>query len=188
MIDTEAPPRRASRLSATVIGAIAASLLSLVVYFYVMGETTPFWDAGEFIATSWILGVPHPPGTPLYVLLGRVACLFPFGTVAERVNGLSAVAGALAVFFTVLATARLLRPRAGEAPQWPWIAPVGSVVAGLFTAFSNTFWINSIEAEVYSLSSMVMAIALWATLVWRDGPKRTSRPATAGPSSSCSIS
>jgi tetratricopeptide (TPR) repeat protein len=169
MIETEAPPRVAGRFSATLIGAIATSVLALVVYFFVMGETTPFWDSGEFIATSWILGVPHPPGTPLYVLLGRVATLFPFGTIAERVNGLSAVAGALAVFFTVLATARLLRPKNGEVPEWRWIVPVGSVVAGLFTAFSNTFWINSIEAEVYSLSSMVMAIALWATLVWRDG-------------------
>jgi len=169
MIDTEAPPQVGRRLSAVLIGAIAASVISFIVYLYVMGETTPFWDSGEFIATSWILGIPHPPGTPLYVLLGRVACLFPFGTVAERVNGLSAMAGALAVFFTVLATARLLRPRAQDVPQWSWIVPVGSIVAGFFTGFSNTFWINSIEAEVYSLSSMVMAIALWATLVWRDG-------------------
>ncbi|HWN80708.1 MAG TPA: DUF2723 domain-containing protein, partial [Candidatus Udaeobacter sp.] len=156
MIDTEAPPQVGRRLSAVLIGAIAASVISFIVYLYVMGETTPFWDSGEFIATSWILGIPHPPGTPLYVLLGRVACLFPFGTVAERVNGLSAMAGALAVFFTVLATARLLRPRAQDVPQWSWIVPVGSIVAGFFTGFSNTFWINSIEAEVYSLSSMVM--------------------------------
>jgi tetratricopeptide (TPR) repeat protein len=156
------------RLSWTVIGAIATSVLALIVYLIGMGETTPFWDAGEFIATSWILGIPHPPGTPLYVLLGRVASLFPFGTVAERVNGLSAVAGALAVFFTVLATSRLLRPLRTEDPRGELLAALGGVVAGLFLAFSNTFWINAIEAEVYALSSLVMAAALWATLVWRD--------------------
>ena len=161
--------RAAGRITWTVIGAIATSVLALIVYFVGMGETTPFWDAGEFIATSWILGIPHPPGTPLYVLLGRVASLFPVGTVAERVNGLSAVAGALAVFFTVLATARLLRPLRTEDPRGELFAALGGVIAGLFLAFSNTFWINAIEAEVYALSSLVMAAALWATLIWRDG-------------------
>jgi tetratricopeptide (TPR) repeat protein len=161
--------------------AIVVSVFALVVFMIGMGETTPFWDAGEFIATSWILGIPHPPGTPLYVLLGRVATLFPFGTVAERVNGLSAVAGAVAVFFTMLATARLLRlmwrgERGSELATF-----IGTVAAGLFTAFANTCWVNSIEAEVYSLSNMVMAIGLWATLVWRDAAER-NEPAGDGKS------
>ncbi len=160
----------ASRLVAPM--AVAVSLLALIVYFIGMGETTPFWDAGEFIATSWILGIPHPPGTPLYILLGRVATLLPFGTVAERVNGLSAVAGAAAVFFTILATARLLRSMNLREPSGGIATLVGAIAAGLFTAFANTCWVNSIEAEVYSLSNMVMAIALWATLVWRDAAER----------------
>jgi tetratricopeptide (TPR) repeat protein len=160
--------RAAGRFSWTVLGAIATSVLAFIVYLVGMGETTPFWDAGEFIATSWILGIPHPPGTPLYVLLGRVASIFPFGTVAERVNGLSALAAALAVYFTVLATARLLRPLRAEDARGELFAALGGAVAGLFLAFSNTFWINAIEAEVYALSSLVMAAALWATLVWRD--------------------
>jgi tetratricopeptide (TPR) repeat protein len=155
-----------------VPAAIAVSAFALIVYMIGMGETTPFWDAGEFIATSWILGIPHPPGTPLYVLLGRVATLFPFGTVAERVNGLSAVAGALAVFFTMLATARLLRLMWVGERGTRLATLVGTVAAGLFTAFANTCWLNSIEAEVYSLSNMVMAIGLWATLVWRDAAER----------------
>jgi tetratricopeptide (TPR) repeat protein len=160
--------RKAARW--TMIAAGAVALFALSIYLLVMGDTTPFWDAGEFIATSWILGIPHPPGTPLYVLLGRVASLVPFGTVAERVNGLSAVSGALAVFFTVLATARLARPLWATRSEVESI--LAGVVAGLFLAFSNTFWINAIEAEVYALSSMVMAIGLWATLCWRDAAER----------------
>ncbi len=164
--------RRGLAARLVVPAGVVVSLFALSVYLIGMGETTPFWDSGEFIATSWILGIPHPPGTPLYVLLGRVATLVPFGTVAERVNGLSAVAGALAVFFTMLATARLLRPLwEGEAASG-LAGLVGAVAAGLFAAFANTCWINSIEAEVYSLSNMVMAIALWATLVWRDAAER----------------
>ncbi len=160
----------ASRL---IVGAaIVVSVFALAVFMIGMGETTPFWDAGEFIATSWILGIPHPPGTPLYVLLGRVATLLPFGTVAERVNGLSAVAGAVAVFFTMLATARLMRLMWRGERGSDLATFVGSVAAGLFTAFANTCWVNSIEAEVYSLSNMVMAIGLWATLVWRDAAER----------------
>jgi tetratricopeptide (TPR) repeat protein len=155
-----------------VPAAAVVSLFALGIYLLVMGDTTPFWDAGEFIATSWILGIPHPPGTPLYVLLGRVACLVPFGTVAERVNGLSAVSAALAVFFTVLATARLGRGLWAADRDGDVYSTVAGVVAGLFLAFSNTFWINAIEAEVYALSSMVMAIAVWATLRWRDAAER----------------
>ena len=55
----------------------------------------PFWDSGEYIATSYILGIPHPPGTPLYVLVGRLFAMLPFGNVHLMVNWLSAVASAL---------------------------------------------------------------------------------------------
>ena len=68
-------------------------LVTQVVYLQTMTMTCPFWDSGEFIATSYILGIPHPPGTPLYVLIGRLFTLLPFfPQVAARVNWLSALA------------------------------------------------------------------------------------------------
>ena len=62
----------------------------------------PYWDSGEYIATSYRLGIPHPPGTPLYVLIGRLFSMLPLGAIAVRVNLLSGVSAAVAVFFTYL--------------------------------------------------------------------------------------
>src|SRR4030095_13443551 len=69
--------------------AFAVFLLASIVYLITMTPTVPFWDSGEFIAVSYILGIPHPPGTPFYVLIGRIATLVPWASVAQRVNALS---------------------------------------------------------------------------------------------------
>ena len=66
-------------------------LLTLGVYIKTMAPTVSFWDCGEFIATAYTMSVPHPPGSPLYVLLGRVFTLFPIGEVALRINFMSAL-------------------------------------------------------------------------------------------------
>src|SRR5439155_3429115 len=89
--------------------SLVVFLIAATVYFVTLTPTVPFWDAGEFIAVSYILGIPHPPGTPFYVLLGRIATLIPWHTVAERVNALSAIPAALAVMFTYLTGLKLIR-------------------------------------------------------------------------------
>ena len=64
-----------------------ALVLSFVVYFLTMADTVPYWDSGEFIATSFILGVPHPPGSPLYLIIGRVFSMIPLNPdIAFRIN------------------------------------------------------------------------------------------------------
>ena len=87
---------------AAVWVGLAVFLWAATVYFITLTPTVPFWDSGEFIAVSKILGVPHPPGTPFYVLIGRMATLVPIASIAQRVNGLSALASALAVLVTFL--------------------------------------------------------------------------------------
>ena len=84
--------------------AILVFLTAASVYLITLTPTVPFWDAGEFIAVSKILGIPHPPGTPLYVLIGRISTLIPWKSVAERVNALSAIPSALAIMLTYLTT------------------------------------------------------------------------------------
>src|SRR5512140_975105 len=96
-----------------VVGALVF-LFALGVYAYCITPTVPYWDSGEFIATSYILGVPHPPGTPLYVLIGRLFSLLPFATIAVRVNLLSSLSSAVAVLFTYLITVRLIRRNFGD--------------------------------------------------------------------------
>jgi len=83
-------------------------LVTQAVYLQTMTISCPFWDSGEFIATSYILGIPHPPGTPLYVLIGRFFSVLPlFPEIATRVNWLSALASSLTAAFTYLAVVEL---------------------------------------------------------------------------------
>jgi Flp pilus assembly protein TadD len=165
----------------------AAPWLGLVVFLWVAGvyfvtltPTVPFWDSGEFIAVSYILGIPHPPGTPFYVLLGRIATLVPWASIAERVNGLSALAAALAVMVTFFVNLRLIRlvQRKERTPRHELTALAGAFAGAAMLAFSDSFWENAVEAEVYSLMSLAQILVLWLGLKWWEAHER--RP-TAGP-------
>jgi hypothetical protein len=166
------------RVTAAV--ALLVFLAAAVVYMITLSPTVPFWDSGEFIAVSYILGIPHPPGTPFYVLLGRIATLVPWATVAQRVNALSAIPAALAVMFTYLCGLKLIRLAQGAArrPSDDWIAHLGAATGALMLAYSDAYWENSIEAEVYSLMSLAQILVLWLGLRWWEEHER--RP-TAGP-------
>lgn len=148
--------------------ALLVLLISAVVYFLTLTPTVPFWDSGEFIGVSTILGIPHPPGTPFYVLVGRMATLVPLGSIAQRVNGLSAVAAALCVFLTYLSILRIARAaQGGDRQPWhEWAAIAGAACGALMLAFSDTFWENSTEAEVYQMMSLAQILVFWLGLKW----------------------
>jgi tetratricopeptide (TPR) repeat protein len=155
------------RLHAAAFAAVLVTLGALALYFRTVYRTVPFWDSGEFIATSAILGIPHQPSTPLYVLIGRLCTLLPWGSVAMRVNFLSAAANALAAGFTVLATARL----AARAGLGRGAAALAGAISGILVAGASSLWESANEAEVYALSGMIAAIALWAIVRHRDQPE-----------------
>ncbi len=163
---------REGRLNA-LIGTIVF-LVAMSVYAYCVTPTVPYWDSGEYIATSYILGVPHPPGTPLYVLIGRLFSLIPIATIAVRVNLLSGLSSAVAVLFTYLIIVRLIRR---NLPGATWTAWMGGFVGAMFMAFSPTFWDNAIEAEVYGSASTIMTLCVWLGLYWweRQGEARNDR-------------
>jgi tetratricopeptide (TPR) repeat protein len=155
-------------------------LVSFIIYFRTMAPTVSFWDCGEFIACSYILGIPHPPGTPLFVLLGRVFTLIPlFGQIAARVNFISVLTSALTVWLCYLLIVKLVNYwQKDSSPgfilsenQSSWIKVgkyVGGVTGSLFLAFSNTFWSNAVEAEVYGASMFLMLLILYLGLLWMD--------------------
>jgi hypothetical protein len=153
----------------TLFAAIAFGV-PLLTYIRTLTPTVPFWDSGEFIATSWILGLPHPPGNPVYTMLGRIFSLVPIETVAWRVNFMSALASALTCLFTFLFTARALRrTTAGRGTMVEWIGcELGALVATFFLASAGAFWDSAIEAEVYSLSSCIIALTIWLAFNWWD--------------------
>ncbi|UCD63346.1 MAG: DUF2723 domain-containing protein [Candidatus Zixiibacteriota bacterium] len=151
--------------------AFGVWLFVLVVYTLTKAPTLSFWDCGEFIAASYIMGIPHPPGSPLYVLLGRLFSVIPMSSdIAVRVNMLSAVTSSLAALFGYLALVRILRAWCGgNATGLSRVLMYGGGVAGtLFLAFGLTNWNNSVETEVYGLSMMMFMAVFWLALVYWD--------------------
>ncbi|MBI5597849.1 MAG: DUF2723 domain-containing protein, partial [Elusimicrobia bacterium] len=112
-------------------------------------------DAGDMAASAWTLGVAHPPGYPLYVLLGRLWCsLLPLGSAAYRLNVLSALAGAAACGLGAAAAARM-----AEARRRPWLPAAAGAACVL--AAAPAFWHLSLLSEMYSLNACFGAALLW---------------------------
>jgi tetratricopeptide (TPR) repeat protein len=151
--------------------SVVVFLVAFVTYMVTKAPTIPFWDCGEFIACSKILGVPHPPGTPLFILLGRVFILIPlFQDVSVRVNFLSVLTSSLAVWLTYLFIVRVVLKwfkDPGRASS-RIVAYAGGLVGGLIVTFSDTFWFNATEAEVYGLSMLMIVLICHLALSWSE--------------------
>jgi hypothetical protein len=143
--------RGAAWVAALVALWVYASTLSPTVAWRNFGE-----DSGDLLVASATLGIPHPTGYPLYVLLGRVASLLPIGTTAFRINLVSALAGAAGVFF-IARWAAELAPAAGSSAL-----AIAALLASLLYAFSQGAWSQSVVAEVYTLNIVFLASILWA--------------------------
>jgi len=164
-----------------VLGGLLVFIVSQIVYLLTLTVSAPFWDSGEFIATSYVLGIPHPPGTPLYVLIGKIFTMIPISQISARVNYLSALASSLAALFTFLVIVKLVRAWWRGRPQGrldDLIAIGAGITGAFFTAFGRTFWENAVEAEVYALSSLVMILCVWLVLKWEESgqPDAAGRP------------
>ena len=157
------------------VGAALSFVVSLVLYARTMEASSSFWDSGEFIASSYTLGVPHSPGTPLYVLVAKVASMLPipFFSIAQRINLLSAFCGAVGVLFMYVLAVRFFDDMAGPSrDRWDGLARVAGAMAGaMFLMFSDTYWTNATEAEVYGMSNAFMGFMMWLALKWGDLPK-----------------
>jgi hypothetical protein len=147
--------------------------ISLLVYILTISPTASFWDCGEFIAVANEMEVPHPPGAPLYLLLGRLFAMFAPRPeyVALCINLLSALAGAFTSLFIAWTTTILGKKIIAPAEENPSMGKtVALLFAGLVGGLTNTFcdsmWFNSVEAEVYAISSFFTAIVVWLILKW----------------------
>ena len=146
-------------------------LISFIVYLMTMAPTTSFWDCGEFIATSVIMGVPHPPGTPLYLLLGNFFSQLPiFEDIGARVNFISVIVSALSVMLLYLISVQFIESWRGKTKSLnDKLINYGSSFIGALTfAFTDSHWFNAVEAEVYSLSTFFTAIVVWLILRWNN--------------------
>jgi hypothetical protein len=156
-------------------------LITGIVLGLAAEPTGSLWDCGEFISGAYKLQVVHPPGAPVFLLVGRmftwVASLFSSdpATIAYSVNLLSALSTAAAAMFICWSTtilARLILVGRNADPQGAQaIASVGAgLVAGLVTAFTTSVWFSAVEGEVYAMSTFFTCMTLWATLKWYNLP------------------
>ena len=150
-----------------VAAAIAATLV-LVLYVGTLGPSTAMWDTSEYIAAAYILGMPHPPGNPFFVLLGRVWSMLPVAPeVAARINLLSATCSAVSAGLWFLVTERVVRDWLSQRALRLIVASLAALIGA--TAF--TVWAQSVVNEkVYTVSLVGLALIAWLMLRWLDSP------------------
>jgi hypothetical protein len=155
-----------------IVGAVATT-----TYVMTMEATGSFWDCGEFISSAYKLEIPHPPGAPLFALMGRFFIIL-FGdnphTAARAVNFLSALASGVSILFLFWITTHFARklvmrdsPRSNEPHrQQTFLIMAAGVVGALAGAFCDSFWYSAVEGEVYASSAFFTALVFWAILKW----------------------
>ncbi len=158
----------------TILGW-ASFAIAFIVYALTVEPTGSFWDAGEYISTAAKLQVGHPPGAPLLQMIGAFFSIFAFGDpskIALMVNAVSIVSSAFTVLFTFWTITNLTQKLVtsnGQMTNSRAIAILGSgLVGALAFTFSDSFWFNAVETEVYAMASLIMALLLWLGLKWTD--------------------
>src|SRR6266498_1227881 len=153
--------------------AACIALGALVLYVATLAPTTQFWDASEYITAAHALGIPHPPGNPLFVIIAHAWGLLPLGAdYARRINLFAAATGAVAAGLWFLIGERWLRPIVPSAGPRRLAAAAGAIVGA--TAF--TVWNQAVANEkVYTVSVLSIALVLWLVLRWGDQPAGARR-------------
>lgn len=150
-------------------------VVSSTVYILTVEPTVSFWDCGEFILSAFKLQVGHPPGAPLFLMMGRIATLFAGGNtlkVAVAMNILSALCSGFAImflFWTITHLVRKVLSNGNTLESKHFFAIFGSgIIGALAYTFSDTFWFSAVEGELYALSSLVTALVFWSMLKWEE--------------------
>lgn len=174
------PPTSASliispltQLPLKLICSLATFAISLAIYMITKAKTVTLVDSGELILTSANLGVAHPPGTPLYSMIGYLFSKIPIGSIASRLSLMSAVCAALTASMITLISLEIplilnRSPKVKQAstnlvPPWPAVI---AICVGLTLAYSKTLWYYAAVAEVYSLNILLLAVVVYLMIGW----------------------
>ena len=150
-----------------IAAAIAATLV-FVLYLLTLAPSVAMWDTGEYMAAVKVLGIPHPPGNPFFVLLGHAFASLPIPvSYAERINIMAALASALSAGFWFLITERIVARWIAER----WQRLVVASLATLIGATAFTVWNQSVVNEkVYTISLLFFTIVSWIIIQWIEEP------------------
>ena len=157
------------RVNRIIAGSIF--VVSFCTYIITLAPTVVFWDVGEFIAASFMMQVPHPPGSPLFLLMTRLAMMIPVSPdLALRAHAFSALCGSLGVMFLYLVIIRVLIDFRGIPDSLAEKTTVygAGLIGSLSLTFGTTYWNNSIEAEVYGVSMLFLSAVMWLAMRWYE--------------------
>ena len=162
--------QRTNNITGWIVFAIA-----LITYWFTFEETASYWDCGEFIAVAYKLEVPHPPGAPLFLLLGRLFSFLALGDVTKVafwINFMSILAAAFTILFLFWSITLFGRKMVhigksdSSTPSKIMLLMGAGVIGALSYTFSDSFWFSAVEAEVYAMSSFFTAFVVWGILKW----------------------
>jgi len=167
------------KLANNILGCIVFAIAA-TVYLMTIEPTASFWDCGEFITSAYKLEVGHPPGAPLFMLVGNLFTQFAGAANAARmVNSMSALASALTIlflFWTITHLTRKLLVKDKDNDSITLAKTITILGCGLVGAlaytFSDTFWFSAVEGEVYASSSLFTAVVFWLILKWEEHADR----------------
>jgi hypothetical protein len=157
------------------LSGILTFITSFIIYLFTLAPSVTLEDSGELIAAAYNLGVPHQPGYPLFTLLGKLFSLLPIGSIAFRLNMMSALFSSLGAVFICLSVILLLenasqrswKKMKGPSQQHPLLLYATGVSAGLFTAFSFELWEQSLITEVYGLHAFFTGLFIYLYLLYK---------------------
>lgn len=151
-----------------------AFIIALVTYTLTVEPTMSFWDCGEYIATAAKLEVGHPPGAPLYQMIGAFFAMFATDNsqIALMVNMVSVFSSAFTILFMFWSASKIIRKIVIATSEWnnetSKLTLGASLIAALSFTFTDSFWFNAVEAEVYSMASLFIALLFWLGLKWEE--------------------
>jgi hypothetical protein len=151
-----------------------AFIVALVTYTLTVEPTMSFWDCGEYIATAAKLEVGHPPGAPLYQMIGAFFAMFAANDsqIALMVNMVSVFSSAFTILLMFWSATKIIRKIVVATSEWnnetSKLTLGASLIAALSYTFTDSFWFNAVEAEVYSMASLFIALLFWLGLKWEE--------------------
>jgi len=147
-------------------------LITLITYTLTLQPSVPFWDCGEFSAATAWQQVPHPPGAPLFLIVGRWFHMLPFGDPGWRINMVSAIASAFTAFLCYLIIVKMIerwRPYREGSTLSSYLPTFGGAMIGtLAFTWCDTQWFNSVESEVYAAGTTLIAAMVWLMMRWNE--------------------
>ena len=146
--------------------------ISLVQYLLTAQPSLSFWDPGELSAASYMLQVPHPPGGPLFLLVGRFFYMLPIpGDPGFRMNCVSVVSSALSVLLFYLIAVKIIehyKRNTTEDASGSVLTHVAAAIGALTFSFSDTFWFNGVESNYFAASTLLFSLIVWLMMIWNE--------------------